>query len=325
MKWSERTNTIGLEGVSHLLALIYMTEAVDKPLGALIVGPPGTGKSMILTKLKYEKAIIVNDITGRGLEDLLRDMGRQISGFVVIPDLLKVIARRQSADSFFFLMNILLEEGLTKIQRYDIKIEFPEPLRFGMITAITTEQFRHRRRSFEGSGFLSRNLLISYSYSRQVQEKIQRRMIRGEMPREYLIVAPESRIPDMTPEVEEAIERLAKLLASARGDGFVFRATNQIKSLIIAQGLLDRVEKLTVEQAFEVACVIPFLLGDRYRAEGLGAANDEDYFTMRHLYLREPLPKEFQHIDIERQAERLKKVGVLVETLNGGYKIGGGT
>ena len=92
-----------------------------------------------------------------------------------------------------------------------------------------------------------------------------------------------------------------------------------IKTWISLEPVID------LEQAFEVACVIPFLLGDRYRAEGLGAANDEDYFTMRHLYLREPLPREFQHIDIERQAERLKKVGVLVETLNGGYKIGGGT
>ncbi|MEM3105060.1 MAG: hypothetical protein QXD69_06120, partial [Candidatus Bathyarchaeia archaeon] len=103
------------------------------------------GKSYLLTKILSPGSIVINDITGWGLERIVSEIYmKDTYPYIVIPDFVKVASRKQSYESFLGLMNALLEEGVSQIRKYDLEVKFEKPVRCGILTGITPDYLEKR-------------------------------------------------------------------------------------------------------------------------------------------------------------------------------------
>jgi hypothetical protein len=158
---------VGLSAAHMLLeiALHIPYLADEKPVGIMMIAQPGMGKSMLLTRFESEKIMRFNDLTGWGLEQVLISCRKLDGGFVVIPDLLRLLARKNGFEAFLTMGNILLEEGYESVVRWDINLKLKKPVNAGIITALTNSCYQRYFKHFEKTGFLSRFGIFGFSYA----------------------------------------------------------------------------------------------------------------------------------------------------------------
>ena len=148
-----------------LLNVVYrIPEISEKPVCLMFVGAPGTGKSHLMTTYCSSNARILSDTTAAGIEDILDEFDADEGiKYVVVPDLVKVMCRKNS-NSFTALMNIGLEEGFSNITTRYVKWKpkHEKAVNLGLITAITTDEYRSHQGAFIRNGFFSRTLLVDY-------------------------------------------------------------------------------------------------------------------------------------------------------------------
>lgn len=306
---------IGLQAATKAIELsLHIPYLADeRPLGFLFVAQPGTGKSFLLTKFRAENMIIVNDITGRGLENIVEKMQRFKTGYVNIPDLLKVMSRNKGWEAFLTLANIILEEGLTAISRYDKFVTFDVPLNFGIITAMTSKCFQSNRRLFERTGFLSRFGAFSFDYEQEDEKLITSRLSVGKTNGDlkYFIPTPsEKKFVDISPEAGHAIRSMGKLLSN--GKAKPFRAVNFVRRLVKANAVMNHREKVTKDDLREVYALIPFFIPPepistdldymilkkpnatswkKYKEETLSPYSDDSIYAARQRLIKKQLLK----------------------------------
>lgn len=311
----EEKQLIGLKAATKAveLSLHIPCLADERPLGFLFVAQPGTGKSFLLTKFRAENMIIVNDITGRGLENVIEKMQRFKTGYVNIPDLLKVMSRTKGWEAFLTLANIVLEEGLTAISRYDKYVTFDVPLNFGIVTAMTSRCFKSNFNLFEKTGFLSRFGVFSFDYEKEDEKKITSRLSVGKTNGDlkYFIPTPsEKKFVDIDPETGHAIRDMGKLLSN--GKQKPFRAVNFVRRLVKANAIMNNREKVSREDLREVYALIPFFIPPepistdldwlilkkpksvswkKYREETLEHYSDDSVYAARQRLIKKQLLK----------------------------------
>ena len=311
----EEKQLIGLKAATKAveLSLHIPCLADERPLGFLFVAQPGTGKSFLLTKFRAENMIIVNDITGRGLENVIEKMQRFKTGYVNIPDLLKVMSRTKGWEAFLTLANIVLEEGLTAISRYDKYVTFDVPLNFGIVTAMTSRCFKSNFNLFEKTGFLSRFGVFSFDYEKEDEKKITSRLSVGKTNGDlkYFIPTPsEKKFVDIDPETGHAIRDMGRLLSN--GKQKPFRAVNFVRRLVKANAIMNNREKVTRGDLREVYALIPFFIPPepistdldwlilkkpksvswkKYREETLEHYSDDSVYAARQRLIKKQLLK----------------------------------
>jgi len=259
----ETKQLIGLKAATKAVELsLHIPYLVDeRPLGFMFIAQPGTGKSFLLTKFRAENMIIVNDVTGRGLENIVEKMQRVKQGYINIPDMLKVMSRPLGWDAFLTLSNIVLEEGLTAISRYDKFVTFDVPLNFGIISAMTSKCFKSNQKLFERTGFLSRFGIFGYDYEKEDEQKITRNLSVGKTNGElkYFIPTPdEPGFIEIGKKAGKKIEGLASLLSN--GKHKPFRAVNFVRRLVKANAMLNGRNKVDELDLEEIRALIPFFV-----------------------------------------------------------------
>jgi len=235
--------------------------ADERPLGFMFVANPGTGKSFLLTKFRAENMVIVNDLTGRGLENIVEKMQKFKRGYVNIPDLLKVMSRSKGWDAFLTLSNIVLEEGLSAISRFDKAVRFEVPLNFGIISAMTSKCFKANYNLFDRTGFLSRFGVFGYDYELEDERRITRNLSVGKTNGDlkYFITTPsEQKFVDINKKEGKKIEWMAALLSN--GKQKPFRAVNFVRRLVKANAVMNNRKKVTDADLREVYALIPFFI-----------------------------------------------------------------
>lgn len=306
---------IGLQAAKKAveLSLHIPCLADERPLGFLFIAKPGTGKSFLLTKFRAENMIIVNDITGRGLENIVEKMQRFKTGYVNIPDLLKVMSRTKGWEAFLTLANIVLEEGLTAISRYDKFVTFDIPLNFGIVTAMTQDCFKSNYRLFDKTGFLSRFGVFAFDYEKEDEKLITSRLSVGKTNGDlkWFIPTPtEKKFVEISPEAGLTIRDMGKLLSN--GKQKPFRAVNFVRRLVKANAVMNNREKVTREDLMEVYSLIPFFVPPepistdldylilkkpaavswkRYKEESLGHYSDDSIYAARQRLIKKQLLK----------------------------------
>jgi len=313
---------IGLEGISHLLRNLYLVSRIknERPLGVLIVAPPGLGKSFILGITRYSKLIFVSDMTPGGLEQILlecRRMGN--TGYIVSPELEKILSRKWAIAQYFTLANIILEEGITYLARYNIKVKFEEPLNFGLISALTPETFKRRQEEMEGRGFLSRHLVVGFDYCDADKIAIEGFILRSETPDKIMVrdVQPQEVI--IPPQLLPALARLSSRLASVRNDKYRFRAITQLRTLLKAEALANGRTEVEMKDAQSLYCLLPFFLSGNILTQTLFGlerqATDADYCFLRQFIFGEKWFGDGQMNDEETKkwaSNRLLKMKLLM-------------
>jgi hypothetical protein len=72
------------------------------------------------------------------------------------------------------MMNSLIEEGVVAMSTYATSgpLAFKKPVKVGLITAITSAEFKDNRHNWKKKGFLSRTIPFSYSYGMNTINKV---------------------------------------------------------------------------------------------------------------------------------------------------------
>ena len=293
---------IGLQGMTHLIRNIYLITQIEgeNPPGILIIAPPGTGKSFVLSSIHYSKNIITNDITEGGLQKLLVEIEKQGQGYLVIPDLLKVLARPNGGEAFVTLANVLLEEGVQRSTKFNLDIKFDKPLNFGMAEAITDDVFLKQQKMLEEKGFLSRHYLSGFSYCQEDIPKIKKSISRDEKFVPLEIPVRESTSIKIPEKHLKWIDIMGTILGTLKEDRQPYlRAIKQIKALFKAEAWANN--RVTVEEidVNNIYCLLPFfvtvklLKADKHSNEtkrDCSLATDAEYFLLRTLLMSEPYP-----------------------------------
>jgi len=234
---------------------------VEKPNSLLIIAKPESGKTEIMKKFSVNKKIAyLSDATAYGIQ---RDYFRSIESgevrHILIPDLLKPLARKESTvKSFTTMMNGLIEEGIAGIATFaSTRLQSEKHVKCGLITAITTDEFKDNRHNWKRIGFLSRLIPFSYSYGLTTVNRVfehilglqylKEKEIRLDFPKQDQ----EIKLPK---KFAQAILPSTATIATAQ-DTYGFRLQKQFQALLQASALESNrrtVNKCDVERVLKL-------------------------------------------------------------------------
>jgi len=239
--------------VDALVLTLYSAylKNIQKPNSLLVIAKPESGKTEALKKLALSKNVAyLSDVTAFGIQ---RDYLRQIEAgeirHIIIPDLLKPLSRKESTvNTFITLMNSLIEEGIASISTYATpQVSFDKPVKCGLITAITADEFRDNRHNWKKKGFLSRLIPFSYSYGIQTVNRIFESILDLDYldePSIKLDIPKQDRLIRLPRKYARAILPSTATLARAQ-ETYGFRLQKQFQALLQASALEKRRDKVT--------------------------------------------------------------------------------
>lgn len=290
---------LGLQGAEKFIRIAFkVIEAGEQPIGIILVAPPGAGKSYLLTSFKGDGWVVCHDISGHGLETLMIEMSNRKTGYLVLPDMIRAFGRTNARNSLFAVLNVILEEGLTQIQRSDVKFRFNEPVKFGFIGAITTKEFLNRKKDMESVGLFSRCFVFSFKYTPEDTKRIVEYVSKNGLPK------PDERIPlevdEIKPvvvdEVAEYIKNLGHLLTRLKNESFPFRSIKLIRKLVKGSARYCKRNKATIEDIVQVYSFLPFLVYD---------ATDLDYRILTYIG-KETILEKKEYVDYDEMTKKAK-------------------
>jgi len=169
-------NTKDLEKIIGLcLYTAYIQEEQAVSI-MLISDRPEAGKSKVAMKFYGNKGIaFLSDVTAFAL---WRDYHKEIESgtlkHLIVPEFLAPLSRKsETVQSFIATLQMLIEEGIMEIHTGfldPIKLKAPSAL--GAIVCMPRREFMQRRQGWELSGFLSRFIVVSYTYNSNTIEDI---------------------------------------------------------------------------------------------------------------------------------------------------------
>lgn len=166
----------------------------ERPVSAIIVAPPGAGKSSLLEIFDSDFSPFTSDATSREISRLLRD--KKSATHMLIGDFMSVIRHKQSTTDLTINM---LSQLSGDTLRTDAFTGDNMSRRMGIITAIPPDDMKNRkvRKALGEAGFASRFLVAEYSYAPQTIARIHQYIADGkyrhEVPTVTLRVGPPPR------------------------------------------------------------------------------------------------------------------------------------
>jgi len=297
---------MGLRALYSLIntALHIPFIAEEMPVGILIVSKPGMGKSMLLTRFRSDNIMPLSDCTGHGLEKTIIEMEGKERGYVIIPDLLKIMSRKKSWDGFITLSNIILEEGLKSLRRADVNMVFKHPIHFGLITAITSDCLEQHYNEFAKVGFASRLGLFGYTYEPSDKTRIENMIsIKSVNDKMFYLVEPKSkkRLTEeigVSKEMGKHIQCLGKILANGKHESF--RPIVFIRRMVKAHAYIEGRREVGIEDIQEMFALVPFFIPP------YTSSTDLEYLILKS-YNDEELKSLYTNKEIYEAHERLAK------------------
>lgn len=170
---------IGIIPITRILTLAIYSAAVNSqnnPVSILLVGRPESGKSAAINEFAGNRyTVIRTDMTAYGFAtDVLMEIYKtKMTYEVLLPDLINPLSRsHDAAASFIAMISAFMEEGVRQISTKFIQVPFKEPVKGGIITSITPEELKWRRKHWTATGFLSRFLVISFDHDIETQQRV---------------------------------------------------------------------------------------------------------------------------------------------------------
>jgi hypothetical protein len=248
-----KKRVIAIEELRELVRTIIYTSYVDgeKPVSCIFVADKGSGKSEILNKFKmFDNLAYFTDITYVGLIDLL-ERNENIQ-HIVIPDFLKIVMKKKStSENIISCLNALMEEGLGKISFFNKTYDFKDR-RCGLLTATTSDSFLKNQKQWDSIGFISRMLVVSYSYSNGTKADIFDYIFNRKYLKEKLT---KEKMPKKKSKIILPLD-LAKQLKDKDTD---FRKQKQLQVLSMARALVHGRKEVIQKDINEVNSMKKFI------------------------------------------------------------------
>lgn len=155
------------------VSLCLWTGAVagERPASAIIVAPPGSGKTSVLERMKGETSPFVSDLTSREISGIMRDYPR--ATHILLSDMMALFAHKGPVVNLSCSMLGALTGDSLKTDSFSGNTA-PVGKKMGLITAIPTYELKTRKvqKALNGAGFATRFMLIHYDYSVETKMKI---------------------------------------------------------------------------------------------------------------------------------------------------------
>ena len=239
----------GLLPIAYTVELALYSAYVEPydPLSLLIIAPVGSGKTELLKAYSVNKGtVLYNDFTAFGLTTLLGQIQAGIVKHVMIADLVRLTARGNPVwHQILLSLNTLIEEGVTRIDTFHIHFQSPTPIKAGVIAALTTDEWKARRKQWLRFGFLSRAVPISYHLAPEDIQRGEEQLYRSEQSfKPVKLNLPEKNVTVAVPEkYREALKRLGTIIAAVNQDETRFRSHKHVLAMAKASALReDRTE-----------------------------------------------------------------------------------
>lgn len=173
--------------ISYTLYSSYLLN--EKAISLMIMANPESGKTTTLAKFKRNNGTaFISDMTYSGLVDLLPKMETKEIRTLLIPDMLKLLSRKQTFSSnLVTLLNELIEEGISTILTYKTTMRFQNPVKANFIACITSGEAMNNLGHWTKVGFISRLIPFSFGYSNSTVMKIFDYIISGHHRKEEFI------------------------------------------------------------------------------------------------------------------------------------------
>lgn len=244
---------IGLAEIGDLCELAVWSAALAgerNPVSVLLVAVPESGKSQVIRSFEGQPwCQVVTDITAAGLVRRvitpLSAMSQTgpVPRMLLVPDFTTVLSRSPHAvSSATAMLAAFIEEGVSNVYTPAAEIPFDRPITGGVLTSCPPDAVLDRRRSWVRSGFSSRFLIASYSYSRETSAAIRASIIgpgQAELHTTRIMPGkPESVMFD--PRLVAKLDGCAQGYIRAHGldfEGYGFRALTHLRRLTLAAAL----------------------------------------------------------------------------------------
>lgn len=264
-----RRDSIPLVFLNIVLEVAFLHKITDKeynPPNLIFIAKSGIGKSRLLASLRYLNFVYYcEDITPKHLRDFLELVKQGKKRFLVIPDFNSVISAHGKKTQWTTL-SILREgmsDGITNLAAYGMEFDSKFPVKFGVITAITIDNYSAFRESWKTTGFLNRFIPFSFTHGSITQEQILHSIfykdsIRFIKPRPYNIIKHPSKNIKMDGKLVETLDKTAEALAEvckATPYRDAIRLTDLLEVFLIIQGET----KLTLDHVLQFKKLLKYV------------------------------------------------------------------
>lgn len=276
-----------MDELKKLLKIVLYTGYIkgEQPVNLLLVAPPDSGKSALMSRIITNKGIIeVTDITAHGIAKMIApilERGDEIK-HIIIPDFLVVLSKNKSnSERTISFINSLIEEGVTNIASYlnhGIPFRMGEEAKkkrviCGMITGITNEEYNSRKKKLKSFGFISRFVVVRYKYSTSFLNDIYKDIWYGNYlhKEEEQISLPEEPVEVTINETDFIFDQIKilvknKLMQGGMTSGGV-RQVRMFKNMIQAIALKNGRNQVTAEDYNEFLSFEPLINYSGYNVE----------------------------------------------------------
>jgi hypothetical protein len=207
--------------------------------------------------MNLKSIIWANDLSAKIIVDEIAPQVEKGKTHVLIPDLLKILGHQKVVTrNTITMLNSIMEEGLNNVMFYGVRKEFKQPVRCGVIAAMTKDAYRAREKYWKGIGFVGRYILVSYSYSDATKSKIHEH-IRNGFPAKMIEIITGRRTQV---EIPAKIARRVQDLAIAEAPFSTgFRVHKQLRALVQAHALYRGATKVKMQDFEEMRRLSKFM------------------------------------------------------------------
>jgi hypothetical protein len=236
---------MGLEVVREAIELTLLTGYVEEeqPGSLLITSEVEEGKTHnVAPYASLPGVAYLSDATAYGIvKEYQQDLLRGRLKHLIFPELIRPLERtKETSASLVAFLAELTEEGFKEIRTYAQSFRLPRPVKAGVIACVARGNLSHRVRYWNSTGFLSRFLVLSYTFGSQTEDEVRDAIIkRTARPPPNLVIPAPQRI-DLPEPLARDIAVMAKPLAQrlyAPLHGF--RMQKHLQRLAMASALRD--------------------------------------------------------------------------------------
>lgn len=223
----------GMARLEQLIETILWTGWIEKerPVSALLVAPPGAGKSSLLEAFDSDYSPFTSDATSREISRLLRD--HRAATHLLIGDFMSVLRHKKGTSDLTINLISQLSGDTLKVDAFTGD---QVSRRMGIVSAIPPQDIKEKkiRKIIESGGFASRFMIALYDYTPQTISQIHRYIRDGNYRQEskpILRAGPPVRTVSMSITIAKEIESLALIV---KRDPIGARAHHYLRTLAMA-------------------------------------------------------------------------------------------
>lgn len=173
---SSKPSLLRLEPILEIIRASIWTGRLsdEKPVSIMLVAEQESAKTECLKYFRGTPSIrFVSDLTSRGLVPYKKDIESGNLRHIVLLDVIRIISHgRNIADRTLQTLASLMEEGESETSDAGGRDSWKDFPRIGVLMALTPKFFHSKRGKWRETGFLTRFVPVSFSYSEKAVHAI---------------------------------------------------------------------------------------------------------------------------------------------------------